>query len=593
MKIDTRQQPRLLQVMPKRDCRRVSLGLLFTCALIHAQTTAEVATRDSTPTFSSGVNLVLVPVVVRDAKGQAIGTLHKEDFQLFDKGKPQFISKFSIETPGTPLIVPDKAVETDAEGKVAEGKPAGSTTGPAIATRFVAWLFDDVHVAFEDLARAREAADQKLQALEPGTRAAIFTTSGRTTLDFTDDRDALHKALLRIQPTPSIPRGGIAECPDIQYYQADLIINKNDTLALQVAEAEYVNCNPPPPGETVAQAMALSEPIVRGYAGNAYSFGDHDTRLALDILKGLVRRMASLPGSRTIVLVSPGFFISIEHRSDEADLMDRAIRANVTINSLDARGLYVLIQGGDASTPAGFSSGSAQKNQMITDSALANEDVMAELASATGGTFFHNNNDLAEGLKRIAAQPEFIYILGFSPQNLKLDGSFHALKVTLTKSLSGYQVQARRGYYEQRHAIDPVEQAKQEVEEAFFSRDEIHDLPVELHTQFFKTSEYKAKLSILARVDVRHLRYRKADGRNNNTLTVVGGVFDRNGNYVSGSQKIVEMKLKDQTLATMPESGITIRSSLDIASGSYVVRLVVRDSEEQVMSAQNSVVEIP
>jgi len=219
--------------------------------------------------------------------------------------------------------------------------------------------------------------------------------------------------------------------------------------------------------------------------------------------------------------------------------------------------------------------------------------VMAELASATGGTFFHNNNDLAEGFRRIAAQPEFIYLLGFSPQNLKLDGSYHALKVTLAKSLAGYQLQARRGYFVQRHAVDPAEQAKQEVEEAFFSRDEIHDLPVELHTQFFKTGEYKARLSILARVDAKHLRYRKADGRNNDTLTVVGGVFDRNGNYVSGTQKVVEMRLKDQTLETMPESGVTVRSTVDIASGSYVVRLVVRDSEGQLMSAQNSLVEIP
>src|ERR1700721_2197332 len=64
------------------------------------QNASEMSSHDAPATFSTKVNLVMVPVVVRDAKGKAIGTLQKEDFQLFDKGKPQVISKFSVEKAG-------------------------------------------------------------------------------------------------------------------------------------------------------------------------------------------------------------------------------------------------------------------------------------------------------------------------------------------------------------------------------------------------------------------------------------------------------------------------------------------------------------
>jgi VWFA-related protein len=559
-----------------------------------------MATRDSTPTFSTGVNLVLVPVVVRDNKGHAIGTLHKEDFQLFDRGKLQFIAKFSIERPEAPLVVPDSAVQTDAEGNAAP-QPAGSPKSAVVATRFVAWLFDDVHVSSADLVQARLAATRQLtESLEPGTRAGIFTTSGRNTLEFTDDREMLIQTLNRILPSPTRTDSS-QECPDISYYQADLIVNKNDPQATQVAQGEWLTCNPPPPGASAAavqQYVAQSLPIVTQYAMTALNYGDRDSRVALDTLNVLVRRMSRLPGSRTIVLASAGFFLLLDHRQLESDLMDKAIRANVTISTLDARGVYAIVPGGDASTSSGVGSTlNALKTQFQFDTATANQDVLRELADATGGTFFHNSNDLGEGFKQIAMQPEFIYLLGFYPQNLKLDGSYHALKVTLTKdamkNVGGSQLQVRRGYFMPSHAKDPVELAKQEVEETFFSRDEISDIPVVLNTQFFKTGEFKARLSLLVRVDPRHLRFRKADGRNYDILTVVGGVFDRNGNYVTGSQKVIDMKLKDQTLEALPESGVTLKTNLDIPSGSYVVRLVVRDSEGQLMSAKNTVVEIP
>jgi hypothetical protein len=292
-------------------------------------------------------------------------------------------------------------------------------------------------------------------------------------------------------------------------------------------------------------------------------------------------------------MVSPGFYLVSDHRTDETDVIDAAIRSNVVISSLDARGLYTLTPGGNADTAGGVIDPSTAniKASYQRQSALANMDVMEEFAAATGGTFIHDNNDFVGGLKLVATQPEYIYVLGFAPQNLKLDGSYHKLKISL--KTAGVQIQARRGYFERSHLADPAEQAKEEIKEAFFSRDEIRELPVELNTQFFRTGDYKARLTILARIDARHLHFRKTDGHNDNTLTVVGGLFDRDGKFVVGTQKIVDLKLRDQTLDALPESGITVKTNLDVASGDYIVRLVVRDSAGQVMSAINSAVVIP
>src|SRR5580698_7231809 len=98
--------------MPLRAAPLQCAVYFLTAAVLSAQTPnpppvnqAEMATHDAAPTFSAGVNLVLVPVVVRDANGKAIGTLHKEDFQLFDKGKPQVIARFSIDKLESPPIL--------------------------------------------------------------------------------------------------------------------------------------------------------------------------------------------------------------------------------------------------------------------------------------------------------------------------------------------------------------------------------------------------------------------------------------------------------------------------------------------------------
>jgi VWFA-related protein len=559
-------------------------------AMLWGQTPpADVNTVEQSANFNARTNLVVVRVVVSDKQGKAIDTLHKEDFRVLDRGKLQTITNFSVET---------ASAATAQAGSTASSKIQDSGTQRISAEqanvvrpdRYIAYLFDDIHIKNDDLMSVRQAALRHIDTLDAATRIALFSTSGRNAQDFTDDHQVVKSAMLKLTSHSITVREQNA-CPDISYYLADLIANKQLQDAINMEVTEYMICNPVPGGGSAAQNQAAS--IVQSMARSILSQGEYETRVTLDTLNKIVRRMAAVPGQRTVVLVSPGFLIRDE-RSALLDAIEKAIRTNVVISSLDARGLFTLIPGGDAShsgnvLPAGYA---ARKTSYEAADASENADVLGELADSTGGSFFHNNNDFAAGFNRAASRPEAVYVLGFSPKDLKNDGAYHNLKVSVP-DLKGLNLQARRGYYAPRRSANADEEAKHEIEDALFSPEEIRSIPILLRTQFFKTDDVNAKLSVLARVDVRGLRFRKVDGRNQDELTIVSGLFDRNGNYISAAQKLVQMHLRDDSLPRLLASGLIIKTNFDVKAGDYLVRLVVRDSEGQMLSAVSGAVQIP
>ena len=176
------------------------------------------------------------------------------------------------------------------------------------------------------------------------------------------------------------------------------------------------------------------------------TYGDRETDLSFGALNDVVRRIVAMPGTRGLVLVSPGWQVNANHRLAEADVLERAVRAKVTVNTIDIRGLYTSDPGDGADAVRYSSIMAGILQQADIDAASDADDVLAELADGTGGKFFHNDNGLKEGLDQIAARPEYLYVLGFSPQELKPDGSFHALKVTL-RGIPGLSLQVRHGYW--------------------------------------------------------------------------------------------------------------------------------------------------
>ncbi len=559
-------------------------------ASIFAQT-AEVTTKESAVTFKSGVNLVPVPVVVRDSTGRAIGNLTVDDFQLFDNGKPQMISRFSVETVGTDTssaspASPSQPVAQPALTPSASGETLKDATASGAPDRFVAYLFDDLHMGVADLVYTRDATirqiDGPTHALE---RAAIYTTSGEHTQEFTSDKDKLHVALAGIGTGHAAMEQNLQQtaCPPMSYYMGYLIYEKNDPQARTVATADANQCSNGAPPDAI-------QALVNRAAQQAVITGDRDAELSLNALRAVVARMASTPGRRTLVLISSGFLITDDHRDEQTALIERAIKANVVIGALDARGLYTTAtySASSRANPATI----ALKSIINTTESMAQADIMATLADGTGGNFYHGKNDYDEGMALTAAAPQFLYLLGFSPQNLKLDGSYHNLKVSL-KSKKGMELQSRKGYYAPKFGVTPAEQSKQQIEEAFFSRDEMHELPAVLQTQYFKAPGGDVTLSTVAKIDAKQLAFHKEADRNRNDVTVVTGLFDNDGNYMTGTQKVVEMRLLDETLQKRLDNGISIKNSFQVHPGRYLVRMVVRDSEGQTMSAQSGVVDIP
>jgi len=299
-----------------------------------------------------------------------------------------------------------------------------------------------------------------------------------------------------------------------------------------------------------------------------------------------------MPGQRVLVLVSPGF-LSTTLTLDASELVDRAVRSNIVINTIDARGLYTPDLGDIANPPPSQNyRSSGFKDSYRIAAQFAQQDILAQLADGSGGKFYHNRNDVDEAMRQAGAAPASSYLLGFSPQNLKIDGRFHTLKVVMTPK-DKFDIQARHGYFAPKTLMDPVESAKLEIQEALFSQEEIRDLPVDFQTQFFKKDEAQARLAVLTHFDLRGIHFQKALGRNNDELTIVTGLFDENGNFVTGLSKTVSMKLRDTTYSKLSNSGFTIKSSFDVKPGTYMVRLVVRDSVGEQMAARNGAVVIP
>lgn len=594
---------------------------------VHVSGRAYVPPSPPPPTGSAitvKTQVVAVGVVVRDTKGNTVTNLKKTDFRVFDNGKPQSISAFSIES-----IAPQNssaaATATDAAGVSATAPTSAAPSTKPMPPRFIALYFDDVHTDSGELDRAKVAAKGLVQnGVEQGDKLAVFTGSSTVSLDFTADSAKVVAAIDQLHSHPRMDADGLPGCPKITPYEAYLVTNHLDVVIQErlLEEAMKCMCDTFSPTSTNSTG-AMGAPSVENSTCNdvvsrtvevksrqTWEIAQRVSEVTLETLQGVVAYLAKMPGQRTLVIASSGYLnadLELGHKQDL--IVDVALHAGIVINSIDLKGLAT---GG----PGGTVDGVKDINQDTTNISpymlmydsitfgqklTALDSSMWELADATGGTFFHNNNDLGKGFHRLTDAPDIEYQLAYSPENIKGDGKYHKIQVKLVNPRS-YLVQARTGYFAptnevKKSAPAPTPAAAapaplSPIDREVLATDAVSDLAAVLDVKPGKNDKGEPALLANVHVDVKMLSFDHKDDRSTQKLTFVLVLFDENGNFASGKEGEMVLALKDSSMTHFDEKGLDAKMWLQAPPGNYRLRAVAQESVAGKIFASSQPVEI-
>jgi VWFA-related protein len=519
--------------------------------------------------------LVEVGVVVRDGDGHPVSGLNKSDFEVWDNGKRRKITVFSVQS-----------VAPAAPATAAPAVSSSVATGPAPAPakpRFIAVVFDDVSMPLGDLYHAKAAAKRFLKSGMAATdQLAVLTISSGVVLPFTADRAALSEAIDKVVLRQK--RQVWDGCPSFTPYEAYVTANHLDlTVMTQKARDLMRSClrficpDIDPAKIDILPPCAAAVATVTGMADSFWMQVRRQSVNTILTLRDFVDFMARMNGTRVILLASSGFLAGTLE-ADQDQVINRALRAGVVINSLDAKGLYV------ENMPAGGLYG-----QLLgTRPQDATNQPLAYLSDGTGGLFFHSNNDLDLGFRKLGMQPETSYLLAYVPD--PPDGKYHQLKVSLTEKRHE-TVQARKGYMAvaaPEEKLAPVRRIDREV----LSADQLNDVPVTVTARPDKLEDGRPVAHLAFQWDAAKMRFQLQDGARSQKLRIVAALLDGRGNFVTGKEGVVEFALSESTFARAESGGLNMAMSLEAPAGTYRLRTVVVEDGEAHVSATTQAMEL-
>jgi VWFA-related protein len=553
--------------------------------------------------------LVQTDVVVTDKNDKVITDLKLDDFKVFENGKRQDVKVMEyVSDAGTPRLEGDLKVA----GQSVEPDIVRNLTATELR-RVFAFVVDDLTIPIEDVFSVRKLlTDFVDNQMRDGDLVAIVRVVGGNGLlqQFTSDKRLLRRAIAQIAPT-------------VNAYSAFNNLPEAGKLSTDLMAAAEADGAPFPSG-------AISAANTNIDASNDESIRAFRSLVTLTTAGEVIGSMKSLPGRKSVVLISGGLPLAettqnqitvggtpitvLESRAYLGNanyllrqLVDRASRSGVVINTLDIRGLNAT-RGVSRFTDPGNEATSAVSVTGGRGGAFGRQPNMAEfdnfaldtmsgrmglqaLAQSTGGVSVVNTNSFREGLDRIVERSSY-YLLAYSPTE-EFDGKFHKLEIKVNRP--GVHVYSREGYFAKAELRDAGPLSREDaIVKAAMSPLAKREVELAGRLQYRFLPENKAQFDINVLINANNLTFKQdPSGSYKATFDVVGFLINSLGKTQAGFNQIVQATLSPEEYKQAQASGISYTGHAELTQGTYQLRVVVRDAESGRLGSLMQYVEVP
>jgi VWFA-related protein len=496
----------------------------------------------STNPFTLKVNsdLVLTNIVVRDKKtGQLVKGLTEKDFTVTEEGKLQHIVSFDFENVDEAAALNEATINAAAPNGIFGAKNGTATTEQLRNHRLIVMFFDLTSMQPDDIDRAQDAArDYISKQMHPADLVAVVSLNDTLSLDqdFTASKDLLLKAVNSY--------GG----PQSEGFEAGATSTSNQT--------EDASSFTPDESE----------------------FNDINTDRELFAIEEISKSLSYLNEKKSLLYFSGGIQRDgIENQASLHAAVNASVRANVSIYSVDARGLQAISPLGDATTGnlrgANSFNGAALQNNL--DANFNTQEVMASLSSDTGGKAFFDSNDFSPAFTRIQNDTSAYYVLGYHSTDQRRDGRYRRISIKVSRS--DVKVEYRPGYYapaDYQHATK--DERERQLEEELASDLPDTDMAVYLQALYFRLADNRFYVPISLVVPGSQIPFVKGGDRDKATLDVIGEVKDTAGHDIGDIRDTVKLAIDESQ--QVRQKNVQYTTGFNLPPGKYHVKFVVREN---------------